>query len=507
MLLLYSAACYAGGYEITGNVSLTGGYSSSGFAPFYVASNRHGVLTQAKDALVGVSLKDSLDRKKRFDFAWEVEGYAGISNSVDYLKWNPATSSLSGINPQRPASIFLQQLYAEIKWRSIMLSVGMKSRGSRLVDDDLSGGDLVWSGNARGIPEVRIGFVDFQPIPFTRGGLEIDACLSYGKFIDTDWINNHFSFGNGKINPGGFWTYKRLYLQTKPTLPFSARFGFQMTGIFGGHTYTYIDGVMRHDENNYYGIKDFFYMLAPFGSGREGYKTGDHKGSWDISLRYRFHQGSTLRLYTQFFWEDGTGMSKSNGWDGLYGIEFRMPGKRWLSGAVVEFLEFMNQSGDVNFYAPDFPATTITDMARGRDSYYNNGFYRSYVNYGMTIGTPFVLGSIYNLDGCPTLPLNRVRAIHVAADGYISPTLKWRAKYSHRHAKGMPNTMELIYPHDADSWLVGAEWQPRFMHGGFSFSADVAGDIGKLPSNAFGAYISAAYNFNIPFKKKRMAGN
>ncbi|MCM1152332.1 MAG: capsule assembly Wzi family protein [Muribaculum sp.] len=489
-------------YNIEGGAYVVAGVGSNDFAPTYTYSNRHGIITQSKDALLGLRLQDTLDLQRRFDWSWGVEALTGWTSSADYRRWSIPDKGYVN-NPQHPARIWLQQLYAEVKWRSLFLSIGMKNRGSSLVDDKLSSGDLVWSGNARGIPEVRIGFVDFQPVPFTKRWLQIDVCISYGKFMDTDWINNHYSYYRGKINPGTLWTYKRLYFRTNPEAPFHAKFGFQMTGLFGGHSYYYDKGVMTKDVDNYGGFKDFWEMLMPFGQGREGYKTGDHKGSWDISLQYRFRDKSTLRAYTQFFWEDGTGMSKSNGWDGLYGLEYKRPGKKWFSAAVAEYFDFTHQGGPVNFAPADFPNSSLTTQVRGVDNYYNNYFYRSYVNYGMTIGNPLVLGTLFNFNGLQQIYYNKVRAFHIAAEGYITPDLQWTAKYSHRKAWGQPNSWEILHPGKCDSWLTGVRWNLPSVKG-LTLSAEVAADHGNLPQNAFGVYLGASYDCNFRFKDKKL---
>ncbi|MCM1376987.1 MAG: capsule assembly Wzi family protein [Clostridium sp.] len=487
-------------YNILGEASVIAGVGSNDFAPFEVYSNRHGILTQSKNLYLDLNLQDTLRLDKRFDFAWGVEALGGVANSVDYEKYSTSSGGLT-VNPQHPANIWLQQLYAEVKWRSLYLGVGMKSRNSVLVDRNLSSGDLVWSGNARGIPEIRIGFVDFQPVPFTNRWLQIDVCLSYGKFADKNWVRDHYSYERGKINPGTLWTYKRLYFRTKPEAPLHAKFGFQMIGLFGGHTFWYRDGKMTEDVNNYEGVRDFINMLLPFGHGREGYKTGDHKGSWDISLQYRFPNRSTLRAYTQFFWEDGTGMSKSNGFDGLYGLEYKRPEKGWLTGVVAEYLDFTHQGGPIHYDPADnTQGGTMNSQVRGGDNYYNNSFYRSYTNYGMTIGTPLVMGSIFNLNGNPVLLNNKVRAFHIAAEGFITPHLQWIAKYTYRKAWGIGHSVQTLHPGESNSWLAGIKWSlPKLT--GLKLTADVAADYGTLPMNAFGVYVGAAWNFNIKINK------
>lgn len=499
ILLCISFLSVHGEYNVTAGADMLAGVGSNDFAPYFMRTNRHGRISQSKNALADLYAIDSLSLNKRFEWGWGVEAITGWSSAATYSKTTEQNIVVS--NPQHPARIWLQQLYAELKYRSLYLCIGLKDRNSTFVDENLASGDLVWSGNTRGIPEVRAGFVDFQNVPFTKKWLQIEGCISYGKFVDTDWVRNHYNYERGKINPGTLWTYKRVYFRTNPSAPFHAKFGVQMTGLFGGKTFYYEHGKLVDEVSNYQGFKDYIDMLFPFGHGREGYKTGDHKGSWDISFQYRFHNNSTLRAYTQFFWEDGTGMSKSNGWDGLYGIEFRPSRIPWLRGIVVEYLDYTHQGGPFHYDPADIDSATLPSQAHGRDDYYNNSFYRAYTNYGLTIGTPLVMGSLYQLNGDPALTYNKVRAIHIAAEGNITDNISYIAKYNHRKAWGQTNTIQLLHPHEADSWMVGAKWRVNRVKG-LSLQGEVGADFGNLPQKAFGVMLSANYTCNFLFKNK-----
>ena len=69
----------------------------------------------------------------------------------------------------------------------------MKERGSALLNDILTSGDVVESGNARPVPQLRAGFVDFQNVPLTDGWLQIQGELGYGKFADGGWMNRRMT--------------------------------------------------------------------------------------------------------------------------------------------------------------------------------------------------------------------------------------------------------------------------------------------------------------------------
>ena len=494
-------------YSFNAGAELNLGIGSNDFAPFYLHANRHGKITQAKNAQLDIWVEDSLDLSKRFDFSWGIEALGGYANKVDYKRWNPDTHSFYN-NPQGPAAIWVQQLYGEVKWRSLYLRLGLKDLNSCFVDQRLSSGDLLWSGNSRGIPEARIGFVDFQNVPLTKNWLQINACLSYGKFIDTDWINNHFDYYTGKRNPGGFWTYKMLALQTNPLKPFSFRAGIQMSTVFGGKAFRYGDGELKTIDDNYSGFKDFIQVLLPFWSSeKEGYRVGDTRGTWDFAARYKFKSGETLRAYVQWLWEDSSGIAKKNGFDGLWGLEFKFGRRWWISGIVAEYLDLTHMSGPI-LYDPNYGTENpVPYKVGGGDGYYNNYFYRPYVNYGLNMGTPMVQGILFNTGTDPYVYTNdiinyfRVRGFHIAVEGALSPTCDYMLKYNHRKAWGGTNRTTLVHPAEADSFYAGVNWRINKVPG-LSLSGALGVDYGNLPYKGVGGMISLCYERPFIFKKK-----
>lgn len=491
-------------YEFEAGASLNLGAGSNEFAPFYIHSNRFGKITQSNNVQLDLWAQDPLGLDKRFDFSWGIEALAGYASKTDYLRFDLETKDWFQ-DAQGPAPIWLQQLYAEVKWRCLFLSVGMKDRPSVFVDQRLSSGDLLWSGNSRAIPEVRIGFVDFQNIPLTKKWLQFDICLSYGKFMDTAWINNHFDYYTGKRNPGGFWTYKRAALRSNPDFPFMLQGGFQMAGIFGGKTFRYGDGHLESVTDNYTGFKDFIEMVFPFwSSSTEGYKVGDTKGTWDVAARYRFRGGESLRAYVQSPWEDSSGLEKANGFDGLWGLEFKLGRRWWISGAVAEYLDMTNMSGPI-IYDPAYWDHPLPDKVGGRDAYYNNYYYRSYVNYGLNMGSPMAEGILFFTGENESAPNNgwmhyfRVRGFHIAVEGSLSKDWDYIVKFNHRKAWGDTNSAALIHPVEADSFIAQASYRfPKVP--GLTLAAAIGVDHGTMPMNAVGAMVTLTYERPFIFK-------
>lgn len=481
-------------YEAT--VLLNAG--SGDFAPYYIASNRHGILTQSKDALLDLRATRSTDLSKRFSYGYGVEALTGFSDRVDYLRYNPDSKSLYK-HGEGPSAIWLQQLYGEIKYRSLFLTVGMKEQESKLLNFSLSSGDLVESGNARPVPQVRVGFVDFQDIPFTNGWVQIRGEIAYGKFADNGWMKSHYNYYDWHINLGALYHYKYCYFRTNPDQPFSVTFGMQTAGQFGGTTNVYRDGVKTRTFVGSKNLKAFFRMFFPRRESGSRYYDGNSLGSWDIQARYRLANGTELKAYLQKPWEDGSGIGWKNGFDGLWGLEFSAPRTEApVSGVVIEYLDFTNQSGPMHWAPGDNPGTTITNEATGADAYYNNFQYNSYMNYGMSLGTPFLPSPIYNKDGYMGFVDSRVRGFHAGITGKIG-NVNYRLLGGYRKGWGDGKQPTVSTHHDTSMMLEGSYTLPSLP--ALNLKAQLGFDSGDMFGDNFGGCISVTYHGSLNFGK------
>lgn len=473
---------------------LTAWKSSGDFAPHYMAANRFGRLTMADGATVELMAgSGSLDIGRKWDVAFGVEAIGGYRSGASYMRYSSETQSW-GEDIRRPNVVRLQQLYAEAKWRSLFVSVGMKERGSALLDDNLSSGDLAHSANTRPIPQLRVGFLDFVDIPFTRGELQVEGNVAYGRFADDSWWQSHFNHYNGHIATATWYLYRRIYFRTSPAHRLGVTFGAQCVSQFGGSTDYYTHGEIDRVQKRGLRFADFFKVFFPTDAGDEDFRIGNTLGSWDLKASYRLNGGSSLAAYFQWPWEDGSGMAKRNGWDGLYGVEFRS-GRGVIKGVAIEYLDLTNQSGPMHWAPGDFPGTTVTGEARGADNYYNNSYYNSYAYFGQTIGSPMVMGPVYNRDGYMQMTGNRMRGVHGAVSGCIGPRWQWRVMAGWRKAYG--NGFEPLIParHTVSAMAEG-KWLPRAIDG-LAMTLQAAIDRGTLPSNSFGIALSAQYTGKI----------
>lgn len=493
-----AAVAYAG-LPVNYEASLTGNAGSGDFAPYYISSGSHGILTQKNEALLRLGAWHDMDMSQRFSYGFGMSFVTGCGSETDYSRYNPA-DEIFYTHGEKPSNIRLQQLYGEIKYRGVFMTVGLKEQQSKMLNNELTSGDLIESGNARPIPEVRVGFHDFQDIPFTNGWVQIDGEISYGKFTDDDYMRNHYNYYNYHLVTGSWYTYKQAYFRTKPSERFSVTIGAQAAGIFGGTTVTYKDGIPVNTYKHPDGLGDFFEMFIPRNTSEEGFVLGNHLGSWDFMARYRLKNDDELKAYFQWLWEDGSGIGKMNGFDGLWGLEYKSARRGIVNGAVIEYLDFTNQSGPIHWEPDDNPGTTITANATGGDNYYNNAFYNSYAHYGMSIGTPFMRSPMYNLNGYPAYVCTRVRGVHVGLTGNISSPVDYRVMFSYRKGWGTA-LVPLLSPLEDTSVSVDATYRVPAVKG-LAVKAQFAFDKGSMYGDNFGGLLTVSYSGNFNIGKK-----
>ncbi len=475
-----------------------GATSTGSFAPYMLASGRNGLLSRKNTALLDIAAEKRLDTERRFSWAAGVELAAGYTSASRYELYDSEAASW-GSRTQRPAAFHVQQLYATVKYRRVFLTAGQKSPKSYISDDRISAGDFTRSANARGIPGFEAGFVDFVDVPFTRGWLQIDGVIGYGKFTDNSFRRGQYNYYNDVLATGNYYTYKRCHLRTDPRRPFSVTAGIQGAGQFGGRTAWYEKGLLVREEDRGFRLKDAWDMMLPIQNGGEGFFTGNSLGSIDIKLRYRLRSGAELSAYLQNPWEDGTSMAKLNGWDGIWGIAYHREGRHLISDACLEYLDFTNESGPVHWAPGDYPGTTITWPATGGDNYFNNDMYGAYANYGMSIGTPFLVAPVYNLDGTPMFAHNMARGFHAGAAGAIGPDVDWRAALSYQKAWGQGRTPQAHPLHDTSA-MFEAVWHADRLLPGLRLTAQMAFDCGNLRGDSFGALVGVRYSGNLSLK-------
>ena len=476
--------------------SVSGIASSYRYAPYMLGSWNDGKTSERSSFHAELKAHKKMGNEGRWSYGFGIDVLGGYNHTIDYRHYNPSGEWIE--NTWRPGAVRLIELYGEARWRSLYLSAGPRSFGSVLLDDELSSGDFTHSNNARPIPQVLVGFNDFQTIPLTKNWLQINWAVSYGRFFQNSYLTTQSNFLWSIYTQNLNYHYKYIHFRTNPEKPFSVTFGMQATGCIGGSSYIYLKGKLREEHHRGFRLKDVFKILLPFEGSGDEYYAGNSLGSWDLKARYRFGNDWQLSGYFEWPFEDGSGIGKLNGFDGIWGLELKPSGLKWLKRLVVEYLDFTNQSGPIH-YAPQLtPGSTITTDNSGADNYYNNSYYGAFSYFGMSLGSPFIMSPFYNLDGSWEYLWNRTRGFHVAANGNISGCLGYIVKLSGQTAYGTGNFI-VKHPRKNFSAMVEIKWHRNVGSGNLGIRGRIAIDRGKLRGNNLGAELGVSYSTNFSY--------
>ena len=446
-------------------VEAFGSAASGDHTPFWLVSNRYGVVPL--DAGNGY-LKPGVFFHQSFGkgFRWG----AGI----DLVASAP-----------RYRNIYIQQLYAELGYKSLLLSIGSKERTTSLWDLALSSGDMVLSPNARPIPEISLSMPNYTVVPLTKGWMQIKGGFAVGRSFDKAYLE-HFANEKQVYNDNILWHHKSVFVRMKDTknaFPLSVEVGVRHWAQWGGTSTDPEIGVQPHS------LKDFARIV--FGkAGGEGSSIsdsinvlGNHYGSYDFRLGYSAKNWDAF-VYHQNYFEDKSGMIFNNHPDGLWGLQVNLQSLPWLQKVVVEHMNTRYQTGPFHFILFDrdkYPKA----LGGGGDDYYNNGEYLTGTSYFTRgLGSPLLLSPEYNEDGDLTFRHNRIRAWHTGLQGKVSSTVDYRFLLSHTTSWGTSYKPVLNIKESA-SGLVEITYRHPHLEG-WSFTGSVAVDTGDYVGKGIG---------------------
>ena len=324
--------------------------------PLWQVSNQQGLTSLDNNTYIrgGISYKHQLGKWK-FEEALDLVAAAGFSTT----------------------SFIVQQAYVDIRYKWFGFFAGSREQNSPLLNQELSSGGMTWSGNARPIPQVQIGIPEYvQLLP--RLGLKGE--ISYGWFTDNKYQREQVG--------EKYWYTKSIKYHHKsgflrigvPQGKWQLDLGMSLDVQFGGYKSAGIDA---GDLGNSW--KDYFKVFIPThgdDSSPEGEQIayqGNFMGSEHIRMTYR-HNDFSISAYMENYYDDFSGMGKLNGFDGLWGVEYKSNHKQAISGFVLEYYQTTNQSGPM--HGLDFSEVKKTG---GADDYYNNDWYPGWVHWGMSM--------------------------------------------------------------------------------------------------------------------------
>lgn len=468
-------------YDLTAETAV----GTGDFTAYQLTTNRHHVLaTRANTAYLrgAVNVVHSLNQNLLLSGAVDVVASAHADHKA-----------------------YLQQCFANLQWKDFFIEAGIREQKPVLRNSQLSVGHFAKGINAKPIPQVHIGTTDFWTVPYTKGWLQVHFDGGYGKFMDSKYREDAFRQAedlNLGYTKGAYYHQKHLYFRTNPEKRFFVTAGIEHVAQFAGTYYEKKGGelVAKGKPAN---LKAFWNVVVPVGDSKyyendalEDWVYGNHLGSMTVQLGWNIDKHHQLQVYLDDPFEDGSGMRKSNGWDGLWGVEYtnKAAGRQWVRGAVIEYFQSTNQSGPIHYDRGDYPEpirSQITDLVTGIDDYYNHVFYGGYANYGMTPGIALITSPIYNKDGNTTYRDNRVKAWNVGVEGEITDRLSYLVKGSYREGWGTYHVPLAEKHHSFDAMLQGT-----YQLGAWQFSGAFAFDKGNIYGDC------STFNFKINYHGK-----
>ena len=199
-------------------------------------------------------------------------------------------------------------------------------------------------------------------------------------------------------------------------------------------------------------------------------------------MTYRPKEDFSISAYLDNHFDDFSAMAKLNGWDGLWGVEYKSNHKQAINGIVIEYLQTTNMSGPLHGLQ-----NSVVGKTGGADNYYNNGYYPGWAHWGMAIANPLIASPIYNKDGDMSFKYNRVKALHLGWSGDISSEWRYVAKLSHNRTWGTPHRP---IPDILENFSTFASfyYTPRKWKG-WCFNASLALDMGEIYGDNFGVQL------------------
>lgn len=445
-----------------------GSAATNDYTPFWIVSNRYGV----------VPLDAGNGYLRAGTFHQQLTGKG--------LRWGGGLDIVA--STPRYRNVYIQQIYAEIGYKCLNLTIGSKENYTSLWDKNLSSGDMVHSSNARPIPEINISVPQFTTIPYTKGVVQFKGEFAVGRSFDKDFLKPFQNERQTYIN-NVLWHHKSLHIRLLDphyNFPLTATIGIRHHAQWGGTSTNAEEGVQPQS------FKDFIRIVmgrsGGGGSSLSAQKNvlGNHYGSYDIKIGY-LNPLFDIHLYRQHYFDDPSGMEFYNLPDGLYGIQVNIPHFSFINKIVFEYVYTKDQSGPVHYIM--FDHSEYPGNGGGRDDYYNNEEYTTGISYfNRSIGSPLLTSPEYNQNEWLGFKNNRIRAWHIGINGYLSKQVAYRILTTNSEGWGTPLKPFLKKSTDFSCAAKISYCHPRLE--GWLFSGEVAIDQGSIYGDNLGFALS-----------------
>lgn len=407
-------------------------------------------------------------------------------NGIYFQAGTNLVGSLESQNPIHKGRTngIVDRLYVSGGWKMLHLDVGMKPLRSELGDLSISGGDVLWSGNARNMPGIR-GWSDW--IYFEKGHwLGFKGDVAHYQTMDTRYVQGT------KIH------YKSFALKLAA--------GRKVDLMVGVHHWAQWAGVSPSEGQQPSTFNDFLRVLFVQSGGDDATWSdqqnvlGNHLGREYFRVDWRADR-FTMNLQYDMPFEDNGGIKRLQNFpDGVWSLKFSFADRKaFVTDVVGEFINTTWQAGplhdrpateeEMKHQNPESPWYGIFTLG-GCDNYFMNSTYRSgWTYYGRTIGLPLIIANAPDANGVVNgIANNRIRAYHLGIHGNAFKGIPYTLKSTYSSNWGRYNIGE-------DNFFYTKPWQLsmalEFEFGRYAVGA--YGDIGKVYQNSAGLTFRVAY--------------
>ena len=448
------------------SMRMTGGTGE--YLPFWARTGEDGILPVRSSGLLTIGADISYQSSKGFFFDTG-------ANLVG------AYAMKSILNPD-PVYGLVDRAYVSAGWKMLRIDLGMVPHQKELGDMSITGGNMMWSGNARNLPGINLKSDWIYPLKWFafRGN------IAHYKMIDRRSVS------------GTLLHDKSLDVRFDFSRNFAVSAGLEHIAQWGGSSAIY--GPQPSSFSDY--MRVFFAQ----GGGDDATESdqvnvlGNHLGREYVRVEWTADRFGLVFQYDKPF-EDGSGVRMMNVPDGVWTLKAEIKNRKaFVTDVVYEFVNTTWQSGPLH----DRPATEEEMKGqdpsdhfygrvslKGRDNYFNNSMYRSgWTYHGRVIGLPLMGGLVYDDEGIVNdILCNRIRGHHLGIGGnlYDGCPYVFKSTYSRNYGK---------YGQREDSVYSSTPWQLSMalevgLQSGMTgipvdFWVGVYADLGQMYPDTFG---------------------
>lgn len=479
ILSLISLTAGGKGWNIDWYGSMRMGGTTGEYMPFWARTGEDGILPVRSSGLVSAGT-DLMYRH---------------SNGIYFGAGTSLVGALAQKSPlnRNQTYGFVDRLYVSGGWRMLHLDVGLKPRERELSDVSVSGGNFMYSRNARNIPGInawsdRIYF-DRKHIFGIKGNLA------------------HYKMNDNRYVSGTLLHNKSLAAKVALGSKVDLSFCFEHWAQWGGVSKNPKVGPQPMS------FKDYMRVFLGNSGGEDATDSdqinvlGNHLGKECIRVDWKHHDFTMTFQYDKPF-EDGSGKDYQNAPDGIWSVQCLFARRKAIvTDIVLEFITTTWQSGTVH----DRPAITEEEWASrdendpyygrvvvgGGDNYFGNSEYRSgWTFHNRIIGLPLILPPLPDETGVTLRPVStRLRGCHLGVKGMIAERIPYSFKATYTVNFGVyKQSDDSVFASRPDQFSVALEtsW-PKLFRLPIDVSLGLYGDVGQLYQNSFGMTLKFSY--------------